>query len=152
MRHRRQARTTETNFSCIGLLETRIPEALEIDEAIGRKIRARRTDLGLSQGSLGAKVGLSFQQIQKYEAGTNRVSSSMLFQMACHLGMPLTYFFSELPDTTGEGMGLRAEEDRNWEYVRSPEGRLLVETALALPRQVRSRIVALMEIMTTEEI
>lgn len=151
MQHHRQVRAAATKFSCIGLSETRVPEADQIDEAIGRKIRARRMDLGLSQGLLGAKVGLSFQQIQKYETGTNRVSSSTLFQMACHLGVPLTYFFSELPDSMDEGMGLRTEDHRNWEYVRSPEGKLLVETALALPRQVRSRIVALMEIMTADE-
>ncbi|MCJ9668995.1 MULTISPECIES: helix-turn-helix domain-containing protein [unclassified Neorhizobium] len=151
MQHRRQARTSDTKFSCIGLLEIRVPEAVAIDEAIGRKIRARRMDLGLSQSMLGGTVGLSFQQIQKYESGANRVSSSTLFQMACRLGIPLTYFFSELPDPLSEGMGLRAESDRNWEYIRSPEGQLLVETALALPRQVRSRILALMEVMAAEE-
>jgi transcriptional regulator with XRE-family HTH domain len=60
-------------------------------------MRQRRTLLGMSQTKLGDAVGLTFQQIQKYERGSNRVSSSRLFEFAKVLDVPVAYFFDEMP-------------------------------------------------------
>ena len=63
------------------------------DVRIGDRIRGRRTMLGMSQTELGAAVDLTFQQIQKYERGINRVSASTMEELAGALGVPTTYFF-----------------------------------------------------------
>ena len=67
-----------------------------IDVHVGRRLRARRTILGISQSTLGEQLGLTFQQIQKYERGTNRVSSSRLFDLTRVLDVPIAYFFEEM--------------------------------------------------------
>lgn len=69
-----------------------------IDVHVGKRIRVRRTILGLSQTALGEQMGITFQQIQKYERGTNRVSSSRLFDLTRILGVTLAYFFDEIGD------------------------------------------------------
>lgn len=68
-----------------------------IDVHVGQRIRQRRTLLGLSQTDLGEAIGLTFQQVQKYERGANRVSSSRLFDVARILDVPLSWFFEEMP-------------------------------------------------------
>ena len=74
-----------------------------VDVHVGAKIRLRRKMLGVSQTELADAVGLTFQQIQKYERGTNRVSASKLFDFARKLDVPISYFFDDLPDTTTGG-------------------------------------------------
>lgn len=64
-----------------------------IDIAIGNRLRLRRLTLGMSQQSLARKLGVTFQQIQKYERGTNRLFASRLFHLAQALGVPVSYFF-----------------------------------------------------------
>ncbi|EJW21011.1 hypothetical protein IMCC14465_08070 [alpha proteobacterium IMCC14465] len=64
-----------------------------IDKHIGYKIKLRRVDAGMSQEALGEKVSLSFQQIQKYEKGANRISASRLFELARILEVEISYFF-----------------------------------------------------------
>src|SRR5712671_7409467 len=68
-----------------------------VDIHVGARMRQRRTLLGMSQTKLGDAVGLTFQQIQKYERGSNRVSSSRLFEFAKVLDVPVSYFFDEMP-------------------------------------------------------
>jgi transcriptional regulator with XRE-family HTH domain len=68
----------------------------EVDIHVGRKIRQRRTALGMDQETLARGVGVSFQQIQKYERGTNRVSASRLFDISGALGVPIDFFFHEM--------------------------------------------------------
>ena len=72
------------------------------DVEIGRKIRALRLQRGLSQSQLAEAIGLTFQQVQKYEKGANRVSAGRLQQIADVLGVPVTFFYS--------GMGARAKK------------------------------------------
>lgn len=67
-----------------------------IDAHVGARIRVRRGLLGMSQKDLGAKVGLTFQQIQKYERGANRVGSGRLYEFSKILGVPIAYFFDEM--------------------------------------------------------
>jgi transcriptional regulator with XRE-family HTH domain len=69
-----------------------------IDVHVGSRIRLRRTLRGLSQEKLGQALGLTFQQVQKYEHGSNRIGASRLFQMAMVLDVPITYFYEEIPD------------------------------------------------------
>jgi transcriptional regulator with XRE-family HTH domain len=64
-----------------------------IDAHTGYRVRVGRTLLGMSQANLGAKLGVTFQQIQKYERGTNRISAGMLHRLSGILGVPITFFF-----------------------------------------------------------
>ncbi|HYE51955.1 MAG TPA: helix-turn-helix transcriptional regulator [Azospirillaceae bacterium] len=76
-----------------------------IDIHVGQRLRLRRTLLGLSQETLGEAVGITFQQLQKYERGANRISASRLFNLSQVLGVPVTFFFEELPPTGLEQAG-----------------------------------------------
>ena len=77
------------------------------DVYVGSRIRMRRKILGLSQEKLGEKLGITFQQIQKYEKGTNRVGASRLQAMSGALDVPVSYFF---PDAeAGQGGGMQEE-------------------------------------------
>ena len=68
-----------------------------IDIHVGPRVRARRKQFGMSQTKLGEALNLSFQQVRKYEIGTNRIGSSRLYQMSKVLDVPISYFFDELP-------------------------------------------------------
>lgn len=74
-----------------------------VDEFVGNRIREARLLRGISQERLGKALGLTFQQVQKYERGTNRVGASRLFDIAEILGVPVSYFF--------EGLEQRSEEE-----------------------------------------
>ena len=67
-----------------------------IDQHVGGQLRLRRAQAGMTQTELGAKVGLSFQAVQKYETGENRISASRLYQLARILEVPMSYFFDGL--------------------------------------------------------
>ncbi len=69
-----------------------------IDKHVGGQLRLRRAQVGMTQGELGAKLGLTFQALQKYETGENRISASRLFQLSRVLDVPLSYFFEGLDD------------------------------------------------------
>ena len=68
-----------------------------IDVHVGSRVRFRRMLLGMSQEKLGEKLGLTFQQIQKYEKGINRIGASRLFDLAQVLGVPVQFFYEEAP-------------------------------------------------------
>jgi transcriptional regulator with XRE-family HTH domain len=68
-----------------------------IDVHVGKRVRLRRTLLGMSQEKLGKAINLTFQQVQKYERGTNRIGSSRLYQLSQVLDIPVSYFFDDLP-------------------------------------------------------
>ena len=67
-----------------------------VDVHVGARMRQRRTLLGMSQEKLGTAVGLTFQQIQKYERGANRIGASRLFEMSRVLDVPVQFFFDEM--------------------------------------------------------
>nr|WP_109122169.1 helix-turn-helix transcriptional regulator [Azospirillum sp. TSO22-1] len=69
-----------------------------VDTHVGGRLRLRRTLLGLSQTELGRRVGLTFQQIQKYEHGSNGIAASRLWQLADVLDVPVSFFFDDMPD------------------------------------------------------
>ncbi len=83
-----------------------------IDVHVGGRVRLRRTLMGLSQERLGEALGLTFQQVQKYERGVNRIGASRLFDLARVLDVPIGFFFDDMPDGMGgasssAGMGRR---------------------------------------------
>jgi transcriptional regulator with XRE-family HTH domain len=80
-----------------------MPKSHPVDTHVGARMRQRRTLLGMSQTKLGDAVGLTFQQVQKYERGSNRVSSSRLFEFAKVLDVPVAYFFDEMPSNALSG-------------------------------------------------
>ncbi len=68
-----------------------------IDVHVGARLRQRRTLLGMSQTTLGDAIGLTFQQVQKYERGANRISASRLFALSRLLDVPIQHFFDDMP-------------------------------------------------------
>jgi transcriptional regulator with XRE-family HTH domain len=78
--------------------------ANEIDAHVGSRLRLRRLLLGISQEKLGGALGLTFQQIQKYERGANRVGASRLFDLSKALDVPVSYFFADMPEDTAAVM------------------------------------------------
>jgi transcriptional regulator with XRE-family HTH domain len=69
-----------------------------IDVHVGSRVRLRRTLLGMSQEKLGEAIGLTFQQVQKYERGANRIGCSRLFDLARVLDVPISFFFDDMTD------------------------------------------------------
>jgi transcriptional regulator with XRE-family HTH domain len=85
-----------------------------VDIAVGHRIKLRRNELGMSQERLGEALGITFQQVQKYERGTNRVSASRLSQVARELRVPVGYFFGEQGGRPADpGM---AQDQAEWEH------------------------------------
>lgn len=74
-----------------------------VDIHVGARVRLRRTLLGMSQERLGEALGLTFQQVQKYERGANRIGASRLFDLARALQVPVGFFFDDLPDAVADG-------------------------------------------------
>ena len=68
-----------------------------VDVHVGKRVRMRRTLLGMTQTKLGDAIGLTFQQVQKYERGTNRIGSSRLYDLARVLDVPIEFFFEDMP-------------------------------------------------------
>ena len=77
----------------------------EIDVYVGQRLRKRRTELGISQGSLGRQLGVTFSQVQKYEKGTNRIGAGRLYHIAAFLGVSTLYFFEGLEGAPHEVEG-----------------------------------------------
>ena len=72
----------------------------QTDVLVGSRVRVRRLELGLSQTALANELGVTFQQVQKYEKGTNRIGASRLHAMARVLGVPVTYFFPQTDESS----------------------------------------------------
>ena len=72
-----------------------------VDVHVGARLRQRRTLLGMNQTKLGSSIGLTFQQVQKYEKGTNRISASRLYALSGTLDVPVEYFFDDMPTAVG---------------------------------------------------
>src|ERR1700716_4206483 len=77
-----------------------------VDKYVGSRVRMRRIMLGMSQGKLGEALGLTFQQVQKYEKGANRVGASRLQHISSILQVPIPFFFENAPTFPGQASGL----------------------------------------------
>ncbi|WP_289297823.1 helix-turn-helix transcriptional regulator [uncultured Reyranella sp.] len=93
-----------------------------VDAHVGTRMRQRRTLLGMSQTKLGDAVGLTFQQVQKYERGSNRVGSSRLYEFAKALDVPVSYFFDEMPGNVlaGRPMAARVKKGSGFGEAGTP--------------------------------
>ena len=127
----------------------------EVDMHVGARVRMRRRFLGLTQQALAESLGLTFQQVQKYERGANRVSASKLYEIARALHVPVPYFFEGLGDPTAgaSAAGLDdASEQHVHGFLMTTEG---LELAAAFPRitrpRLRRRILDLVRSLADEE-
>jgi len=96
-----------------------------IDVHVGSRIRLRRNMLGMSQEKLGESLGITFQQIQKYEKGTNRVGASRLQAISSILGVPVSFFFEDAPGGESvETRGMAEESSASFvvDFLNSAEG------------------------------
>jgi transcriptional regulator with XRE-family HTH domain len=98
-----------------------------IDIHVGSRVRFRRMLLGMSQEKLGERLGLTFQQVQKYEKGINRIGASRLYDLAQVLGVSVQFFYDEAPIADGRGSepdGLTEGPDEHSivEFLRSRDG------------------------------
>jgi len=102
------------------------PESWSVDGHVGQRLRMRRTLLGMSQEKLGEAIGLTFQQVQKYERGANRISAGTLYRLGQVLGVRVDYFFDEFDDD-GSAAPTRAVEvgGRSGEGITRREAKLL---------------------------
>lgn len=119
-----------------------------VDEHIGKRVKTRRLQIDLSQEKLADLVGVTFQQIQKYENGVNRVAASRLWEMAKALGVPVAYFFEGL-SVTGV-----AEESESIAYdmMATTEGQRLLQIFGAIKSvKLRRRVVDLVRTMAEDE-
>lgn len=122
-----------------------------VDLHVGARIRMRRRILGVSQERLAEDLGLTFQQVQKYERGANRVSASKLYEIAKSLQSPVDYFFEGLEDTARGGMAER-EAPFVHDLLMTSEGLELAALFPKIGRQrVRRRILELVRSMAAED-
>ncbi len=100
-----------------------------VDIHVGSRVRFRRMLLGMSQEKLGERLGLTFQQVQKYEKGVNRIGASRLFDLSQVLQVPIQFFYEEAPGTleqaaSGHGAGFadRSGESYIVEFLNTRDG------------------------------
>jgi transcriptional regulator with XRE-family HTH domain len=119
-----------------------------IDKHVGSRVRMRRMMLGMSQEKLGDALGLTFQQVQKYEKGTNRIGASRLQQISQILQVPVAFFFEGAPNLhpQPEGMAEAPSPAYVSDFLATSEGLALTKafTRIKQPR-LRRRIVDLVE-------
>ncbi len=130
-----------------------------VDIHVGSRIRLRRMMIGMSQERLGERLGLTFQQVQKYEKGANRVGASRLFAISRILEVPVEFFFADMPDSIAqEDSGSRpkgmAEPDETafvMDFVSSSEG-LQLNTAFKKigSQETRRKIVDLVKTLAAD--
>lgn len=122
-----------------------------VDLHVGARLRLRRKSLGMSQTTLADAVGLTFQQLQKYERGANRISASKLHGMAAVLNTSVGWFFEGLPDPVEPESALAQDAERiartTQAFLVSAEGVELARNFPALPSTARRQILDLMSAM-----
>lgn len=124
-------------------MTAKLPQA--VDVFVGKRIRMRRLEIGLGQKTLGETIGITFQQIQKYENGTNRVTSSRIMQIADVLKVPPTFFFEGVPRNKTDPSQKTKAVDYVSDFVRSKDGLALLKAFMKVPKSVRRSIVEMVE-------
>ena len=126
-----------------------------MDVHVGARVRLRRMLLGMSQEKLGEHLGLTFQQVQKYEKGVNRIGASRLFDLARVLGVPVQFFYDEAPLATGamsSGFAEQPGESYVVEFLATREGLELNKAfARITDHRVRRSIVELVRSLAGED-
>ena len=142
---------TERNF--------RITNNNAVDLHVGKRVRLRRTLLGMSQEQLGTELNITFQQVQKYERGANRVSASRLWDISQILDVPINYFFDDMTENTMRSSPRRVSRgsevvDMSDEQIKDPMARRetleLVRTYYTIEKPlVRKRISEMVKSIAT---
>ena len=126
------------------------------DMHVGSRIRLRRNMLGMSQEKLGENLGITFQQIQKYEKGTNRVGASRLQAIANTLSVPVAFFFEDLPgDQTTANRGFAEDPSAAFalDFCTSAEGLQLNRAFVKISNlKVRRRVIELVKSLASDDI
>jgi transcriptional regulator with XRE-family HTH domain len=126
-----------------------------IDVHVGKRVRLRRTMLGFSQEKLGDSLGITFQQIQKYEKGSNRIGASRLQQLSEILKTPISFFFEEAPGSEKAAIeGMSEADSPNYivDFLSTSEGLQLYKAfANIKDPKVRKKIIDLVRSLADEE-
>ena len=120
-----------------------------IDRHVGSRVRMRRMLIGMSQEKLGEALGLTFQQVQKYEKGTNRIGASRLHRIASVLGVPIEFFYEGAPHANATQGGFAEAPASTYvsDFLSTAEGVQLVKAFLGIKdAKVRRKLV---ELITT---
>lgn len=125
-----------------------------VDVHVGARIRLRRNMIGLSQEKLGESLGITFQQIQKYEKGMNRVGASRLQAIGNILNVPVTFFFDDMPGQSDKLKGFDEESETTYVvgFLNSSEGIQLARAfAKITDAKIRRKILDLVRTLGHEE-
>jgi transcriptional regulator with XRE-family HTH domain len=127
-------------------------QANPVDAHVGHRVRLRRMLVGMSQERLGELLGLTFQQVQKYEKGINRIGAGRLFEVSEILGVPISFFYEDVePRVKAGGFAEDEEPPPVMEFLSSGEG---LQLSLAFMRikdaKVRRRILELVRALANE--
>jgi transcriptional regulator with XRE-family HTH domain len=129
-------------------------QANPIDAQVGNRVRIRRMLIGMSQEKLGDLLGLTFQQVQKYEKGVNRIGAGRLFEVSRILGVPIDFFYEGVSGGADDRPGFAESESAPpvMEFVSSGEG---LQLSLAFMKikdpKVRKRVLDLVKSLSQEE-
>jgi len=125
-----------------------------IDTHVGSRVRLRRMMLGMSQEKLGEALGITFQQIQKYEKGTNRIGASRLQHIATVLSVPVAFFFEDAPRTPTEAAGFAEARPVDYivDFLSSSEGIQLNKAFIRIKdSKLRRRVIDLVRAIAGDE-
>jgi transcriptional regulator with XRE-family HTH domain len=139
-------------FARLFTMSVKLPNP--VDKYVGNRVRMRRLMLNMSQEALANQLGLTFQQVQKYEKGTNRVSASRLQQMSHILQVPIPFFFEGAPQTTDRGTKDRIASFPTYvsEFLATTDGIALAGAFMNIPRgALRHCVVRLVEEIAENE-
>ncbi|MGY9107459.1 MAG: helix-turn-helix domain-containing protein [Alphaproteobacteria bacterium] len=130
-------------------------QANPIDAHVGHRVRLRRMLIGMSQERLGGLLGLTFQQVQKYEKGVNRIGAGRLYEIASILGVNIGFFYDDIEEEVAQGaasLGGSREHPPVMEFMSSGEG---IQLSVAFMRikdvKVRRRILELLRSLSEDE-
>lgn len=121
-----------------------------IDRKLGQRVRTRRLEISMSQERLAELLGVTFQQVQKYEKGVNRIAASRLYDIAAALELPVARFFEGIAGGRVSGVG-ESTKDYIDDALATPEGNQLMALFASIKSQkVRRRVVELVKALTEE--
>ena len=124
--------------------------ATSIDRKLGQRVRSRRLEIGMSQERLAELLGVTFQQVQKYEKGVNRIAASRLYDIASALQQPVSRFFEGLSHGRAAGVA-EGKQDYIDDALATPEGAQLMSVFASIKSQrVRRKVVDLVRTLAEE--
>jgi transcriptional regulator with XRE-family HTH domain len=123
-----------------------------IDREIGTRMRTRRMLIGMSQEKLGEELGLTFQQVQKYEKGTNRISVGRMVEIAKVLGVDILFFFEGLTGQKGQGFAEPAQPPFIADFIATQDGHQLMRAFARIKNPKHRRAIVQLANNLAEEV